>query len=159
MSAIFGGSKSKQQQTQESGNSAFPAIQQAYNGQIANGTKANDTLTSLLTGGPGANEAFDNYKNSTGYQSTLDAGSQAITDNNAAKGMLQSGDTGKALTKFGQNTNQGFFQNFLNSLLGVGNQGLQAGGLVTQAGQYSKGQSSGSSNQKNGLGGLLGRAI
>jgi hypothetical protein len=152
MSGIFGGSKS----TQTSSNQAYPQLSQAYGGQIATGTGANSLLGSLL-GVPGSDPSqgaagLQNYKNSAGYQSTLDAGSQAITGNNASRGLLQSGATGKALSNFGQQTNQNYYQNYLSNLLGLGQQGLGAGSVVAGAGQ----SSSGSSSSKPGLGGFLG---
>lgn len=150
--ALFGGSKSSS--TSDSRNQAYPMLQQAYGGQINDGTQAAHAASSLLTGGPGSDAAFNNYKNSAGFNSTLDAGSRAITNNNAAKGFLQSGATGQALSNFGQQTNQQYFKDYLSQLMGVSNQGLQAGGLVGGAGQVSKGTQN--SSQKPGIGGFLG---
>lgn len=155
MSAIFGGSKSKQ--SSSSSNQAYPYLQQAYGGQVSNGTTANNSLLSLLTGGAGSQDAFNNYKNSAGYRSTLDAGSHAITDNAASRGLLNSGATGKALTNYGQNLNQQYYNNYLNQLLGVSQQGLAAGGLIGGAGSTSS--STGSSSSKPGIGGFLGALL
>ena len=154
MSAIFG-KPATQQQTSHSDNQAYPYLQGAYGGQVANGTGASDMIHNLLIGGPGAAGAFDNYKNSAGFNSTLDAGSHAITNNNAAKGFLQSGATGKALTQFGQQTNQQYYNNYLDKLMGLSQQGLGAGSLISGAGQQSTSQGS-STGPKQGIGGFLG---
>lgn len=54
-----------------------------------------------------------------GYQFNLQSGTQAINENAAANGSLMSGNTGVALTKFGQglatNTYQQAYQNALNT--------------------------------------------
>lgn len=171
-SSIFGGSgsKSKQQSTSASTsaslNQAYPFISQTYAPQAQQGTGAMDMLANLL--GYGSNpqagvDAFNQYKDSAGYDSTLQAGSQAITGNNASKGLLNSGATLKSLDKFGETTNQSFYNNFLSQLLGAGNQGLAAGQLISGAGNTANSQSnsqstgSSSSYQKPGIGSFLGQ--
>lgn len=154
MSAIFG-KPAQQQQTSHSDNQAYPYLQGAYSGQVHNGTDSADMLHAMLTGGAGSDAAFTNYKNSAGFNSTLDAGSHAITNNNAAKGFLQSGATGKALEQFGQQTNQSYYNNFLDKLLGSSQQGLGAGGIISGAGQQSVSQGT-STGPKEGIGKFLG---
>lgn len=87
-------------------------------------------INSLLTSPNQNNPAFQNYLNSTGYNFQLQQGSNAITGNAAAKGLLDSGATAKALTGYGQNLASTSFNNYLGQLSGVA--GLQ--GQV--AGQY-----------------------
>jgi len=184
MSSIFGGSKSKQQSTSQqssqsqstsnslSFNQAYPWAQQTYGGMAQNGANASNALTSLLGIGGNADAqkaAFDNYKNSAGYQFQLQQGMDAINGNAAAKGMLSSGATAKALAGYGQNLASTYYNNYLDRLLGVGNQGLQAGGLVTGAGNVSQSNSqstssstgtsnsTGTSKSKPGIGGFIGQ--
>lgn len=154
---IFGGSKSKQ--TSQSNNQAYPYLQGAYGGQVSNGTGANDFVSQLLglKGGDEANQAFDKYKDSTGYQFALDSGSKAITGNAASRGLLSSGSTAQALTKFGQNNATQYYNSYLDKLLGLSGQGLQAGGLIGGAGQQSS--SKGTSSTKPGIGGFLGSIL
>lgn len=174
MSAIFGGSKQKQTSSNqstssshsESGNKAYPWLQDQYGGMVGTGTTANSAIANLLgLGDPSAGAAaFDNYKKSAGYQSGLNAGLDAITGNRAAGGLLQSGSALKGMSKFATDLNSQFYDKYLNNLLGLSTQGLQAGGLVSNAGQYStadstsqsSGTSSGSSSSKPGLGGFIG---
>lgn len=168
MSAIFGGSKSKQksqsQQTSQSQtyNQAYPWAQQTYNPVVQQGNSALDLVSKLLSGGAAGDAALSQYKDSAGFRTTLDSGSQAITNNRAARGLLGSGSTLRRLTQFGQDTAQKYFTDYITKLLGLGSAGLQAGGLITGAGQVgtsaSQGtsSSSGSSSSTGGLAALLG---
>lgn len=93
------------------------------------GTAANDTAAGLLgVGGDPAQSqaAFDNYLNSTGYRFNLAQGQNAITGSAAARGLLKSGATAKALTKFGQNIGSSYFNDYLNQVGNVANRGLSA---------------------------------
>lgn len=88
-----------------------------------------------------AGNAFNNYLNSTGYQFQLGQGQDAIASSAAARGLLNSGATAKALTKFGQNLASTTFNNYLSQLGGIGTAGQNAGtlgfntlGLVSNAG-------------------------
>lgn len=97
-------------------------------------------------GGSAGDAAFNDYKDSTGFRSTLDSGSQAITNNRAASGLLGSGSTLRRLSQFGQEANQKYLGDYITRLLGLGSAGLQAGGLVTGAGQVGNSNSQGTSN-------------
>lgn len=174
MGGIFGGSKQKStqqsssQSTSESGNNYWPQAQQQFGG-VANQTAgAGNALQALLGIGGNkqqANDAYNNFLDSTGFQQQLQQGSQAITGNNATKGLLDSGATLKALTGYGQGLAKQSFSDYLGNLFGLGNQGLQAGQLLSSAGQFgrsqSTSQSSGSSSGKSkpGLGGLIGGVL
>lgn len=104
---------------------------------LPTGANANAMQAALLgVGGDpaAANNAFQNYQNSTGYQFQLGEGQRAITSNNAAKGLLNSGATLKALTKYGQGLASSTFNNYLQQLGGLSAQGLAAGGTIGGAG-------------------------
>lgn len=88
-----------------------------------------------MDGAPQQN-AFNSYLNSTGYDFQMDQGQRAITGSAAAKGLLNSGATAKALTRFGQNLGKGYFSDYLNQLSGMSN---TLGGTAT-AGQNALGQ-------------------
>lgn len=138
-------------------NAAYPWLQQQFGGMVGTGGDANDMIAALLGAGgdaTAANGAFNNYLDSTGYNFALDQGSRAITGNNAARGLLKSGATAKALTSFGQNLGKSYFDNYLNQLGGVANRGLQAGGLIGSAGQRST-----STGGTPGLGGAIGQGL
>lgn len=79
---------------------------------------------------------FNNYLKSTAYNFQLDQGQNAIGSDAAAKGLLNSGGTAKALTQYGQNLAGTTFNNYLGQL---GNLNNQQGATATQ-GQQSLGQ-------------------
>lgn len=86
-------------------------------------------LQALGQGGPGTQDAqFQNFLNSTGFREQLRAGSEAITGNQAARGLLNSGATLKRLNRFGQDLGQQSFQNFFNNLSSIAGRGLTAAG-------------------------------
>jgi hypothetical protein len=139
--------------TQKSSNQAYPFLKDAYAGQIQTGTDTNQLIQQLLGGGPGGNAAYQQYQNSTGFQNTIDAGSKAITGNAASRGLLRSGSTGKALVNFGQDAAKSNFNSYVQQLLGLSGQGMQAGQIVGGAGNVQE------SKSKPGLGPTIGAAM
>jgi hypothetical protein len=83
-------------------------------------------LSSYLTGLPG-------------YQFQLQQGVQAIDRSEAAKGLLNSGATGKALEQYGQGLGSSYLQAYVNQLQGLSglgeNAAAQTGNFATQTGQ------------------------
>jgi hypothetical protein len=112
-------------------------VQQAQQqGQVAG---ANIQGLLGIGGDPAAAEqAFEQYRGSTGYQFRLGQGLSAITQSGAARGLLNSGATAKAAIGFGQNLASGEFQNYLAQL-----QGTQATGLNAAYNTASQGTSAG----------------
>jgi hypothetical protein len=153
---IFGGSSSKQKS--ESGNLAYSDIKDAFSPMAGYGAPSTGEMAGLLGLGGGDPQAFDKYKNSTGYQFQLDSGSKAITGNAASRGLLNSGATLKAEQMFGQNLGATTFGNYLGQLSDLAKLSLGAGGLITDAGQYSKGKSS-SDSETGGFGKFLGMLL
>lgn len=97
------------------------------------GQSENRPLTTGNAGG--ANNAFQNYLNSTGYQFQVDQGAKAINQNYAASGSLQSGAALKALQTYGQNTATGFFKDYLGLLANQQGVGLSGASAVAGVGQ------------------------
>lgn len=60
--------------------------------------------------------AFNNYLNSTGYNFNMKQGTSAITGSAAARGLLNSGSTAKALTGYGEGLGSSYFGNYLGQL-------------------------------------------
>lgn len=169
MSSIFGGSKSKSQQTasaeQKSWNEAYPDIKNQFSGLAGMAGQGGNAMSALLGlgGDPAAQEAaFGNFRDSTGYNFKMNEGTRAITSNNSLKGLLHSGSTLRGLTKFGQGLADSSFNDYLSQLLGLTNSGLQAGQLITSAGQKSTGQSqsqgTSSSKSNQGIASTIGAA-
>jgi hypothetical protein len=78
------------------------------------------------SGGNGQMGAFQNFLNSLGYQSQLRSGQEAITTSNAARGILGSGATGKALVGYGQDLARQGFGQYLQNLQGLASAGQNA---------------------------------
>jgi hypothetical protein len=135
-----GGSSSKQ----SSGNSAFEQIKGLMSGNIGQGNSAMEMLGGMLGlgGGEKSAAAFSNYLDSSGYKALLDGGMDAITSGNAAKGLFQSGATGKAMMQYGQDLADTKLDKFMGRLTDLGSYGLDSAKTLAGAGQYSKGKSS-----------------
>lgn len=88
------------------------------------GAQANEQVLAALSGGPGAQQAFQNFLGSTGFQSQLEAGQRAVTGSRAARGLLESGGTARRLQEVGQGLAQQGFSNFLGQLGSVANRGV-----------------------------------
>lgn len=76
-------------------------------------------------------QAFQNYQDSTGHQFRLQTGTNALQTSAAARGMLKSGATLKALDQYGQNLGTQDFQGYLGNL--AGQQALGPGASNTLA--------------------------
>lgn len=108
-------------------------------GYVTNGGAANTAQSDLLglngaAGSARSGPAFQNYLNSTGYNFQQDQGTRALTGSAAAKGLLGSGSTAKALTSYGQGLAGQSFNNYLGQLNTQSGQGLTAAGQIGQAG-------------------------
>ena len=130
-----GGSSAGAQQSLEGFN--YLKGPQGVQGYVDSGNQANQAQANLLgVGGDPTkqNAAFQNYLGSTGYGFQMKQGQEAVTGSNAAKGILNSGATAKALTTYGQGLASQSFNNYLSNLGNVSSQGLQAAGEIGSAG-------------------------
>lgn len=115
-----------------------------------------------LGGNPAAAEAaFDQFRDSTGYQFRLGQGISAIEQSAATRGLLSSGSTLKGLTEYGQGLASSEFQNYLQALSGAEGTGLSAAYNVASQGQAGGAQAAqytraGASDGMGGLGSVLG---
>lgn len=136
--SIFGGNATK-----KVANEGFDwAKSSPLSNYLGTGAGANNMLAAGLgVGGDPSqfNAGLNNYLGSSGYNFTLDQGSKAITDNAAARGLFRSGATGKALTNYGQNLGQQYYNNYLSQLAGLSNIGLNAGNTIAGAGNAAAG--------------------
>lgn len=144
--------------TSSSVNTNNDLIKSTYGGQMGQGTGATNFLSSLLGVSPGgisgvangignaanglaeaggAQAGYNNYLQNAGFAPAMRQLSQGITGQGAASGLLNSGATASALQKQGTELNSQFFNNYLQQLSGLSGLGLQAGGLVANAGQKS----------------------
>lgn len=161
-SSIFGNKSAKKQTGMI--NQGFDYLKGNQNVTQAQefGGQASGLMAGLLgLGGDqqAAEEAFGQYRDSTGYQFRMGEGMGAIEGSRAARGVLNSGATAKELTRFSQDYASNEFQNYLNQLGGQQAMGLESAFQVANAGAQAGSQSAGveadrSSNMMSGLGGL-----
>lgn len=155
MSSILGGSKSESKSSSESGNLAFDQISGAASPALGFLNQGGQGLAALLGGDM---SGFNAYKDGMGFDWEAEQGGNSILAKQAAIGGLNSGATLKGLSKFQTGLNNQYGQNYLSGLLGLSDIGSSAGGLLTNAGQYSKSTGTSSSNTSPGMGGFLGKA-
>ncbi len=141
MSSIFGGSKSKSKNVNNSliTNALSPLLGQAVN--------ANNRANAFL-GGDTAE--FSKFAEAAGMPFEAMRGVDALGSQFAGRNIFRSGARDKAIAEFGQGLSSRFAQQYLQSLLGQGQQGLSAGQLIAGVGQES------TSKSKPGIGGMIG---
>jgi hypothetical protein len=153
----FGSSKqqshNQSQQTSQSYNQAYPQISQDLGGQVGNVGTANNAILSLLglNGSTAGGDAFNKFRDSSGYDFIKQQGLDGITAGSAAGGSLDSGATFKAKSKYASGLADQFLNSYLSQLTGVGNSGLGAAQVITSAGSTanSQGTSYGNSSGKS----------
>lgn len=138
-------------ETTESGNHAYDSISSAFSPGFNYFTQGGNMLGNLLgvNGGPAQTAGLENFANSGGMNFLMQQGQKAVTSSKAAQGLLKSGSYGTALEKYGQGLASTYLNDYLNNLYKLSSLGVNAGQLVTQAGQYSKG--TGSKPGKQGI--------
>lgn len=157
MGALFGKAATKESTSQNVNNGLLTNSLGGATGYVG---QAGDAIKGMLGigGDPAAQAgAFNQFKNSTGFQSAMDAGTQAIGNSQAAKGMFQSGATGKKLASFGQGLGQQYLGSYMDKLFNLGQMGIGAGGILAQSGQTS--QASEQGGKKGLLGSIVGKVL
>jgi len=121
----------------KSSNQAYGYLKDTYAPQVQTGVQANNALAGLLGigGDPAAAQTgYQNFLNSAGYQNVLKQSNAGITGSAAARGLLGSGSTLKALQNNSANLGANYFSQYLQQLGGLGTSGVQAGSLIGGAG-------------------------
>lgn len=142
------GSKSKS----KSYNLNNDLIKSQFSSTAQNTGNVSSGLSALLgLGGDtaGQNAAFNNWKNSTGYNFAFDEAMRGVNGGAAGAGVYGSGARLKGLQDRASGLASQSYNDYISQMLGLGNLGLGAGGLITSAGQFSK------SKSKQGLGDTL----
>lgn len=143
-------SNNQSQQTSQSLNQAYPFLKDVLGGQVSNAGKGSSAIADLLglNGNTGQSDAFNQFKDSSGYNFIQNEGIKGITGSNAAKGLLNSGSTLKGISQYSNNLANNFLNSYLSNLMGLSNTGIQAGQILASAGSTanSQGTSFGNSN-------------
>lgn len=166
----------KQQAAGTQSADAFRNLSGIYDPYRTGGTAAQNQVYRLLglQGGDAQTEAYGQFRSDPGYQFQLEQGIGAIDKSAAARGNLNSGATLKALQGYGQGMADQSYGNYLQRLMGLGQQGLQATGATAStigqglqnqfganygsAGTVGQGMVAGAQAQQSGLQNLLGTA-
>ena len=145
------------QQQQPQGYSGFGDMQPGYmggrgygDGHIEQQRTDEGAFSSTQYGGPQAQAeyerpqpnaldqqraAFDQFRNSTGYQFRLNEGYDGLNSAYAGAGTLRSGAAGKAFQRYGQDYASNEFGNYMGYLGNQQGVGLQAGSALAGVGQ------------------------
>jgi hypothetical protein len=143
MSAIFGGAKS----TSKNVNNDF--IRGAFGGAAGATGSSINSLQALLGGDP---SGFRSYTDAIDLSREGEFGSRGVTGTGAARGLLRSGATGMGLKNYEQMLENRTAGDYMQNLIGTGQLGLGAGGLIADTGKQEK------EKKKPGMGGFLGQA-
>lgn len=134
--------QNQSQQTSVSQNQAYPYLQGALGSQVANAGTGSGAISNMLglNGSAAGSQAFDNYKNSSNYNFIQDQGVRGITSSNAAKGLLGSGSTLRGIADYSSNLAGNFLNNYMSQLSGLSQSGIQAGQVLSSAGNTANSQ-------------------
>jgi len=156
MGKLFSGGGTTQQSS--SSNQGFDFLKNAFSGLVGQGGQASSALANMLGlgGGDAQTGAFDNWRKNTGYDFGFKQGQQGVVSSQAAKGLLNSGSTARALTQFGQDYGNSKVGDYMSQLSGLLGQGIQGGNVISGAGQVSD---SSSKTRPPGIGNYIGGAL
>lgn len=156
---LFGGPE-KSSSSSKSGNLAYNNISSTFSPSMGYTAQGGDMVASLLGlgGGEAQTEGLERFADSAGMDFMMEQGNRMIDSNQSAKGLLKSGSTLKALTKYGQGLGKTYLTEYMDNLFNLSNLGLGAGSLVSDAGRYSESQSK-SEGKKKGIISSLAKAV
>lgn len=148
--AVFGSEGKKKEKT-ESGNHAWDPIKGAFTPALGYVTQGGNAVANLLgVGGGDQTGALSNFANSGGFKFLLDEGTDSINSNFYARGLGESGAAMKGLEKYRSGLASTYLQQYTDNLLNLAKLGLGAGGVMADAGRWSKGESKGTTG-KDGI--------
>jgi len=111
---------------------ARKAVLDRFTPYAETGGRANSLVGSLLgTGEPGDTsgaEGLNRFRESSGYQDTLNSAMGGVASNAAARGLLGSSGTGRVFQDNASQLAQGSFGNYLSNLMNQQSMGMNASG-------------------------------
>jgi hypothetical protein len=152
--ALFGGSKSKN----ESGNLYADDLKNTFLPGAQNFGAGMGQAAGILglNGGAAQDEALGNWYDSSGGKFLLGQGLDQVDAMYRSRGLGQSGAAMKAMEDYRTGLASTKLNEYMGNLSNLNQQALGAGGLVANAGQYSKGKNTSSGG---GLGTFLGALL
>lgn len=134
---LFGGPEKKKS---DQWNNAWPGLNSSLSPATGYVTEAGGMLSKLLGG---STEGANAFANSGGMRFLQDQSNKMINSNKAARGLLKSGSTLTALQDRGYDLHKTYLNDYIKSLLGFGDLGLGAAGVLSDAGKASKSREEG----------------
>lgn len=125
-----------------SSNQAYGDISGALKPTLGGTANVFNSIGNELAGG------FDAFKDKSGFNFQLNKGTRDIAGGAAARGLLNSGSTSKALAKYETDLGSQSYGNFFNNLLQALQGGSSLASILAGAGQ--------TSTSKGGSGGIVG---
>ena len=122
---------------------------------VAAGSSVTPTISAALglSGSDAADNAFNLYKNSTGYNFRFNEGQRAMTSALGSRGYLDSGEATKSALKYGQGLASTEYGNWLSAVTGQQSMGLAAASAQAGVGQnYAGAVSANNTNAANTVG-------
>lgn len=137
----------------ESGNKSFDYIKDTFGGMAGQGGASMNMLGNILglNGSEAGSQGLQDYWNSSGGKFLLEQGVDDVNSNMYARGLGNSGAAMKGLEEYRSGLASTKLDNYLSHLSDMSRLSLGAGGLISGAGQWSKG-----TGGTAGGGGLLG---
>lgn len=129
----MGFNKSSQKST--SNNQAYGFLKDSLGGVVDSVNTGARGISDLLAGNTAG---FESFKGATGFDRRLVEGLGGITGAGAARGMLRSGSTSKALQSYGQQLQNDTAQQYIQNLLGLSGIGMNAAQTIGGAGAQSE---------------------
>ena len=96
------------------------------------GLDSYNLFNQAMQGGEGAANAYQAYRNSTGFNNILGDAMRGVSGSSAARGLLASGSTARALQTNAANLGQQNYSNWLSQLLSGATTGLNSGNQAAQ---------------------------
>lgn len=142
------GSPSKEKS--KSGNHAWNEIKGAFEPALGYLTQGGDAAWNMLKQGPGG------FADTGGFKFLMDQGTNQVNSNFYSRGLGQSGAAMKGLEKYRHGLASTYLSQYMDQLNNFSKLGIGAGGVMSSAGQYSKGSAKGG---KDGIAGDIIGAI
>lgn len=117
----------------ESGNRSYGDISAAFKPALGYLTNAGGSMWDMLKGGPAG------FADSGGFKHLLEQGTNAVNSNFYSRGLGESGAAMKGLEKYRHGLASTYLTQYMDQLNNLGKLGIGAGGVLSGAGQWSKG--------------------
>lgn len=135
-------------QSSSTGNHAYEGLNSAFSPALGYVGQAGGLASNILSQGPGG------FADTGGMKFLLDQGTNQVNSNFYSRGLGQSGAAMKGLEKYRHGLASTYLNQYMDQVFNLGKLGLGAGGVLADAGRYSK--SKGNSGKQGIAGDIIG---